>query len=126
MAQFECNVADLNNSKTENKLLNEPKHVSHEMMTDTPDENTQDENNTDSKQVSVNETIINMLSTDKNIKLVLLVMIVYFVTNTEPFMQFFTGTMPYLTETATSLNTIGKLIIGFLIGFVVIAYQTFF
>lgn len=121
MAQFECNVADLNNSKTENKLLNEPKQVSHEMMTETPDEN-----NTDLKQVSVNETIINKLSTDKNIKLVLLITVVYFVTNTEPFFQFLTGTLPYLTETATSLNTLGKLIIGFLIGLVIITYQTFF
>lgn len=127
MAQFECNVSDLNNTRTENNSFKETPSRLPEMLSLARDE---DINNPISAPITektiIEETIINKLSTDKNIKLVLLVTIVYFITSSEPFMQFLTNTLPYLTETAMSLNTLGKIVIGFLIGLVIITYQTFF
>tara|TARA_B100001173_G_scaffold148655_1_gene128909 strand:+ start:127 stop:543 length:417 start_codon:yes stop_codon:yes gene_type:complete len=135
MSQFECLVKDLNGNPTEKNKVEKPesKNIlskgeysinSHEHSNENPHMNS-NENTGLNKFININSTIFNKLTDHKNIRVVLVVVISYLVTNSSQFIDLLGNSFPYLIEEGTT-NLIGKLIIAILIGFSVVMFTSFF
>ena len=134
MSQFECLVNDLNGNSNKNtaekpqskSMLPKGEYSinSHEHSNENPHMNS-NENTGLNKFININSTIFNKLTDHKNIRVVLVVVISYLVTNSSQFIDLLGNSFPYLIEEGTT-NLIGKLIIAILIGFSVVMFTSFF
>ena len=128
MSSFECSVKELNGHGGHGGLtgLKEEK-TSDSSETKQIKKNTPELNSSDSTiKTEVSQTILSKLTEEKNIKLILLVVIGYLITTSLPFLELLMKTIPYVMTSATETNIIGKILSAVLIGISVIFFTSFF
>ena len=128
MSSFECSVKELNGHGGLAGLagLKEEK-TSDSSETKQIKKNTLELNSSDSTiKTEVSQTILSKLTEEKNIKLILLVVIGYLITTSLPFLELLMKTIPYVMTSATETNIIGKILSAVLIGIAVIFFTSFF
>ena len=126
MSSFECSVKELNGHGGLTGLKEEKTSDSSEtkqvQIKTTPELNSSDS----TIKTEVSQTILSKLTEEKNIKLILLVVIGYLITTSLPFLELLMKTIPYVMTSASETNTIGKILSAVLIGIAVIFFTSFF
>ena len=124
MSSFECSVKELRGEKTSDssEKIQEPVQEFSKIKKSTPELNSTD--NTIKTEVSSN--ILSKLTEEKNIKIILLVVIGYLITTSQPFLELLMSTIPYVMTSATETNTIGKILSAVLIAISIIFFTSFF
>jgi hypothetical protein len=140
MSQFECLVSDLKEKPPENdKVRSGSKNILSRVEYNTTDaagsdENrngngNENENGNENKKananVNVKLTLFEKITEQKNINLLLIIIISYFITHSSQFIDFLEKSFPYLVEAGVT-NTGGKLIIAIIIGLSSVLITTFF
>ena len=140
MSQFECLVSDLKEKPPENdKVRSGSKNILSRVEYNTTDAAGSDENrNGNGKEnengnenkkananVNVKLTLFEKITEQKNINLLLIIIISYFITHSSQFIDFLEKSFPYLVEAGVT-NTGGKLIIAIIIGLSSVLITTFF
>jgi len=120
MSNFECSLKDLN-PQNENKQEYKTEDI--ETIKEPPNIMLS-KNNHNIREVTTN-SIINKLTEEKNVRIILLVIISYLITNSSQFTDFLTNTFPYLIESGTT-NLWGKIVVAILIGTTVVIFTSFF
>ena len=123
MSSFECKVSDLNGNPETNVVKNDNKNI----ISNVGVNNSSFETNTiPNKAANSNQnSSIDKFLTEKNLKIVLLTAIFYFILHSEQVLEFINGKIPSLGSSA-SLNSVGKILFGLLIGIFFIVCSFFF
>ena len=123
MSSFECKVSDLNGNPESNVVKNDNKNI----ISNVGVNNSSFETNTiPNKAANSNQnSSIDKFLTEKNLKIVLLTTVFYFILHSEQVLEFINVKIPSLGSSA-SLNSVGKIIFGLLIGIFFIVCSFFF
>ena len=123
MSSFECKVSDLNGNPETNVVKNDNKNI----ISNVGVNNSSFETNTiPNKTTNSNQnSSIDKFLTEKNLKIVLLTTVFYFILHSEQVLEFINVKIPSLGSSA-SLNSVGKIIFGLLIGIFFIVCSFFF
>jgi hypothetical protein len=130
MSVFECKVSELNENKDkissfETSTVTSP-NPSTNTNTNTISSTNQDVNQvTSSSKKTGNVSGFSKILNEKNLKAILLIACVYFLLHSEPVLEFVNSKIPSIISNLT-LNSLGKLIFGLLIGFLFIVGSFFF
>ena len=130
MSNFECSLKDLNaqanNTQSNNTQSNntqappaiedEPKSIL--------SKNNQNINNQNINNIA-SDSLFDKIKEEKNIRIILLVIISYLVTNSDQFIQLLGNAFPYLVDSG-STNLLGKTAVAILIGLSVVIFTSFF
>lgn len=141
MSQFECSVRDLIEKPPERDAAgsSRPKSIlsrgEYSVETDTSAATIADSdaneigsliaNENENVNVNVNVTLLEKITDQKNIRLFLIIIISYLITNSSQFIELMGNSFPYLAETGVTTLS-GKLLIAILIGLSVVLLTTFF
>ena len=113
MSNFECKLSDLNNITVEEvKSSGKVSVLSKEENKDTTEKNARKE-------------LFQNFFNEKNGKIILLITFLHFVLHSEQVISFISVNLPSLA-CASQLNSLGKIIVGILIGIIFILYSFFF
>ena len=123
MSSFECKVSDLNGNPETNVVKNDNKNI----IAPVGVNNSSFETNTiPNKAANSNQnSSIDKFLTEKNLKIILLTAVFYFFLHSEQVLEFINVKIPSLGSSA-SLNSVGKIIFGLLIGIFFIVCSFFF
>lgn len=123
MSSFECKVSDLNGNTKTNVVKNDNKNI----ISNGGVNNSSFETNTIPNKTTNSKTnsSIDKFLTEKNLKIILLTTVFYFFLHSEQVLEFINGKIPSLGSSA-SLNSVGKIIFGLLIGIFFIVCSFFF
>lgn len=123
MSSFECKVSDLNGNPETNVVKNDNKNI----ISNVGVNNSSFETNTipNNAANSNQNSSIDKFLTEKNLKIVLLTTVFYFILHSEQVLEFINVKIPSLGSSA-SLNSVGKIIFGLLIGIFFIVCSFFF
>jgi hypothetical protein len=122
MSQFECSVKDLNGKQeeiTEEIDAESPKSILSRGKQKGNVNVNQDEN------LDVNSSLFAKISEEKNVRIILLVIIAYLITSSSQFTELLGNSFPYLVESSVT-NLSGKVVIAILIGLSVVLFTSFF
>lgn len=122
MSQFECSVKDLNGKQeeiTEEIDAESPKSILSRSKQKGSVNVNQDEN------LDVNSSLFAKISEEKNVRIILLVIITYLITSSSQFIELLGNSFPYLIESGVT-NLSGKVVIAILIGLSVVLFTSFF
>ncbi len=135
MSNFECSLKDLNtqanNTQANNTQANNTQAPP--AIEDGPN-SILSKNNQNTNIQTMNNQIMNNIASDslfdkikeeKNIRIILLVIISYLITNSDQFIQLLGNTFPYLVDSGTT-NLLGKTAVAVLIGLSVVIFTSFF
>ena len=135
MSNFECSLKDLNtqanNTQANNTQANNTQAPP--AIEDGP-KSILSKNNQNTNIQTMNNQIMNNIASDslfdkikeeKNIRIILLVIISYLITNSDQFIQLLGNTFPYLVDSGTT-NLLGKTAVAVLIGLSVVIFTSFF
>jgi len=141
MSQFECSVRDLIEKPPERDAARSTGTKSilsrgeYSVETDTSAATIADSdaneigsvfaNENENVNVNVNVTLLEKITDQKNIRLFLIIIISYLITNSSQFIELMGNSFPYLAETGVTTLS-GKLLIAVLIGLSVVLLTTFF
>jgi hypothetical protein len=117
MSNFECSVKDLM-SQSETK-------IEKETVTFEPSNVEYNEKITNENLPDVKLSMYQKLYTDKNIKMVMFVTLIYLVLNSEQMYKFISNNLPVLFVDG-SPGFLGKSAIGFILGIIIIVFTSFF
>lgn len=125
MSNFECSVKDLMTHSTHDTITPEIPHTSEHINTNV-DFNREPENTQriESNQ-NVNLSLYQRLYTDKNIKMLIFITLVYLVLNSEQMNTFLSNNASFLLIEG-SPGFLGKAVIGLLLGIVIVCFTSFF
>jgi|TARA_B100000768_G_scaffold4438_1_gene5518 hypothetical protein len=125
MSNFECSVKDLMAHSTRDTITPEIPHTSEHINTNV-DFNREPENTQriESNQ-NVNLSLYQILYTDKNIKMVLFITLVYLTLNSEQMFTFLSNNAPFLITEGLP-GFLGKAAIGLMLGIIIIIFNAFF
>ena len=129
MDNFECSVKDLNDTETLNNST--PKKnksiIRGKYRTENEDKN---ENGNGNENENVNNFIthafLNKMKETRSIRIILTVLIMYLILNSDQAGGLIFNIFPYLMNSATESNLLGKIIIALFIGVSVILSISFF
>lgn len=130
MSVFECKVSELNENKDKISSFETSTVTSSSPSTNT-NTNTISSKNQDVNQVpsssknTGNGSGFSKILNEKNLKAILLIACVYFLLHSEPVLEFVNSKIPSIISNLT-LNSLGKLIFGLLIGVLFIVGSFFF
>lgn len=116
MSQFECSVKDLN-GKQEEIDAESPKSIL--------SRGKQKGNVNQNVNLDVNSSLFAKISEEKNVRIILLVIIAYLITGSSQFTELLGNSFPYLVESGVT-NLSGKVVIAILIGLSVVLFTSFF
>lgn len=120
MSQFECSVKDLNGKQEE---------ITEEIEAESPksilSRGKQKGNVNQNLNLDVNSSLFAKISEEKNVRIILLVIIAYLITNSSQFTELLGNSFPYLVESGVT-NLSGKVVIAILIGLSVVLFTSFF
>jgi hypothetical protein len=120
MSQFECSVKDLNGKQEE---------ITAEIDAESPksilSRGKQKGNVNQNVNLDVNSSLFAKISEEKNVRIILLVIIAYLITSSSQFTELLGNSFPYLVESGVT-NLSGKVIIAILIGLSVVLFTSFF
>jgi hypothetical protein len=137
MSSFECKVSELNGTTDVNILkdtsstiginnLSLEKNTAQTKTTNTnTNASTATSTSTSTSTNSKNNSSLDKILNEKNIKSILLITVVYFLLHSEQVLEFVNVRIPSLGSNL-SLNSAGKIIFGLLIGISFIVYSFFF
>ena len=140
MTNFECSLKDLNAQESNTQALvpieDGPKSIlsKNNQNNNNQNNNNQNNNNQNINNQNINNQNINNIINDslfdkikeeKNIRIILLVIISYLITNSDQFIQLLGNTFPYLVDSG-STNLLGKTAVAVLIGLSVVIFTSFF
>lgn len=121
MSHFECSVKDLNENKSSESYEQINQVDKKEPVTG---KNILSKNN-QMFNSEVKESFFNKIKEEKNIRVILLVIISYLITNSKQFTELLENSFPYLIESGTT-NLAGKLVIATIIGLAIVIFTSFF
>lgn len=130
MSNFECSLKDLN-AQANNTQAN---NTQAPPVIEDGQKSILSKNNQTMNNQNINNQIMNNIASDslfdkikeeKNIRIILLVIISYLITNSDQFTQFLGNTFPYLVDSGTT-NLLGKTAVAVLIGLSVVIFTSFF
>jgi hypothetical protein len=130
MSVFECKVSELNENKDKISSFETSTVTSPSPSTNT-NTNTISSTNQDVNQVpsssknTGNVSGFSKILNEKNLKAILLIACVYFLLHSEPVLEFVNSKIPSIISNLT-LNSLGKLIFGLLLGVLFIVGSFFF
>ena len=120
MSQFECSVKDLNGKQEE---------ITEEIDAESPksilSRGKQKGNVNQNVNLDVNSSLFAKISEEKNVRIILLVIIAYLITSSSQFTELLGNSFPYLVESGVT-NLSGKVVIAILIGLSVVLFTSFF
>jgi hypothetical protein len=120
MSQFECSVKDLNGKQEE---------ITEEIDAESPksilSKGKQKGNVNQVVNLDVNSSLFAKISEEKNVRIILLVIIAYLITSSSQFTELLGNSFPYLVESGVT-NLSGKIVIAILIGLSVVIFTSFF
>lgn len=120
MSQFECSVKDLNGKQEE---------ITEEIDAESPksilSRGKQKGNVNQNVNLDVNSSLFAKISEEKNVRIILLVIIAYLITSSSQFIELLGNSFPYLVESGVT-NLSGKVVIAILIGLSVVLFTSFF
>ena len=120
MSQFECSVKDLNGKQEE---------ITEEIDAESPksilSRGKQKGNVNQNVNLDVNSSLFAKISEEKNVRIILLVIIAYLITSSSQFIELLGNSFPYLIESGVT-NLSGKVVIAILIGLSVVLFTSFF
>lgn len=120
MSQFECSVKDLNGKQEE---------ITEEIDAESPksilSRGKQKRNVNQSVNLDVNSSLFAKISEEKNVRIILLVIIAYVITSSSQFTELLGNSFPYLVESGVT-NLSGKVVIAILMGLSVVLFTSFF
>ncbi len=125
MSQFECSVKDLTQTKNSESyeeiktIEKKEQEVKRDKDKDILSKNNQMFNS------EVKESFFNKIKEEKNVRVILLVIISYLITNSKQFTELLENSFPYLIESG-STNLAGKLVIATMIGLTIVIFTSFF
>jgi hypothetical protein len=114
MSNFECKLSDLNKTQVEEIKSSSKISVL-----------SKEENTTNPEKITPTELFKNFLN-EKNGKIILLITFVHFILHSEQVTSFINVNLPSLVASTSQLNSLGKIVIGILIGIAFIMYFFFF
>ena len=130
MSRFECSVKDLNGKQAETK-----EEIDSESPRSVLSKNNQNGNGNGNGNgnvngnvnvnLDVNSSIISKISEENNVRIILLIIITYLITNSSQFIELLGNSFPYLVESGVT-NLSGKIVIATLIGLSVVLFTSFF
>lgn len=115
MSRFECAVKDLQNTANS-------KQEENSKVADVQNSNL---TNDETKKEIVNNSIFATITLEKNLRIILLIIICYLITSSGLFIEILGNSFPYLIESG-SANLGGKLVISIIIGIAVVLFTSFF
>ncbi len=126
MSQFECSLNELNGKNVEYKTV-ENKQNANDNLNGNENHNLNNEESIVPKNETIDVTIslLDKIKEEKNIKIILLVIISYMITSSIQFNDILGNSFPYLMENG-STNLLGKLVIALIIGLSVVLFTSFF
>ena len=122
MSQFECSIKDLNGKQEE---------ITEEIDTESPKsilsrgKQKGNGNVNQNLNLDVNSSLFGKISEEKNVRIILLVIIAYLITSSSQFTELLGNSFPYLVESGVT-NLSGKVVIAILIGLSVVLFTSFF
>lgn len=122
MSQFECSVKDLNGKQEE---------ITEEIVAESPKsillggKQKGSVNVNQNVNLDVNSSLFAKISEEKNVRIILLVIIAYLITSSRQFIELLGNSFPYLVESGVT-NLSGKVVIAILIGLLVVLFTSFF
>lgn len=116
MSQFECSVKDLNGKQEE---------ITEEIDAESPKSILSRSKQKGNVNQNVNSSLFAKISEEKNVRIILLVIIAYLITNSSQFTELLGNSFPYLVESGVT-NLSGKVVIAILIGLSVVLFTSFF
>lgn len=120
MSQFECVVKDLNPSNSsENSKSNESEERAR------PQEPKSILSKNNQTITDVKDSLFSKITEEKNVRIILLVIIAYLITNSDQFIELLGNSFPYLVDAGSS-NLTGKIVIATIIGLTVVIFTSFF
>ena len=142
MSQFECSVNELNGEKKGSAQGSSGSSQGSSGSAQGSSESAQgssgspkgsfviEKNSTESPDTTiktdVTKTILDKLTEERNIKIILLIVIGYLITTSLPFLELLMKMIPYVMTSATETNIVGKIISAVLIGIAVVFFTSFF
>jgi hypothetical protein len=114
MSNFECKLSDLNNTPVEETKTSSKVSVL-----------SKEDNSQISEKNTRTELFQNFLN-EKNGKIILLITFVHFILHSEQVTSFISLNLPSLIACTSQLNSLGKTLVGILIGIIFILYSFFF
>lgn len=119
MSQFECSVSELLGENTRDSL--------DKIKNPVPEIKNKELTTVDRKiKTNISNNILSILTEEKNIKIILLVIIGYLITTSHPFLELLMNTIPYVMNSANETNIIGKILSAVLIAISIIFFTSFF
>lgn len=124
MSQFECTVKDL---EPNNTSVSQGTTQLGESVSFRGNVSSQDNKSTDilSKNDDTASSIFAKIKEEKNVRIILLVLISYLITNSSQFVEMLGNSFPFLIEAGTT-SLSGKIVISVIIGLVVVLSTSFF
>ena len=127
MDNFECSVKDLNDTET---LNNAPPKKNKSIIRGKYRTENEDKNENQNENENVNNFIthafLNKMKETRSIRIILTVLIMYLILNSDQAGGLIFNIFPYLMNSATESNLLGKIIIALFIGVSVILSISFF
>ena len=121
MSQFECVVNELNKEKKGSAQVSSGSTKEPFVI----EKRTAESSETPIK-TAVTKTILDKLTEERNIKIILLIVIGYLISTSLPFLELLMKMLPYVMTSATETNIVGKIISAILIGIAVVLFTSFF
>ena len=131
MPSFECSVSELNGNGNGNVNVNENVNGNVSSKTQaTEQEETPKSILSKGKQYmnlnsDLNSSLFSKLTEEKNVRIILLVVITYLITNSTPFTELLGNSFPYLVDAGVT-NLSGKIVISIIIGASIVLFTSFF
>ncbi len=121
MPDFECSVSELNGNENENVSSKTKETEQEESPKSILSKGKQYMNlNSD-----LNSSLFSKLTEEKNVRIVLLVVIAYLITNSTQFTELLGNSFPYLVDAGVT-NLGGKIVISVIIGASIVLFTSFF
>lgn len=121
MPDFECSVSELNGNENENVSSKTKETEQEESPKSILSKGKQYMNiNSD-----LNSSLFSKLTEEKNVRIVLLVVIAYLITNSTQFTELLGNSFPYLVDAGVT-NLGGKIVISIIIGASIVLFISFF
>lgn len=134
MAEFECSLKDLdhkddgkNTPIEQTEELSRDDNVNDNVKIQKLDKEIVKKAPVDKETVNnfTTDTLVSKITEEKNIRIILLVIISYLITHSTQFTDFLQNTFPYLIE-AGKTNLLGKIGLALIIGLTVVIFTSFF
>lgn len=125
MSNFECSVKDLMTHSTQDTITPETSHTSEHTNTNVDFNREPEKTPRIESNHNVNLSLYQRLYTDKNIKMLMFITLVYLLLNSEQMNTILSNNAPFLFIDG-SPGFLGKAVIGLILGIIIVVFTSFF